>query len=154
MMKKTMVNGALFVLVIVIALMGNRALNTYLGERAIEQVPIDKMPLSDALTEARETGKPVLVEMSAVWCSSCRKFANRVLSAETVKRVVDDHFVFTRVEYETDEGKAFMQRYGLRGFPTILVLNGFAAQQAVLPTTYQPDEFVELLNTYLRIAGS
>lgn len=154
MLKKIVLNVVIMLAVAVAALVGSRVVNTYLGQRAIEQVAINKLSLSDALDQARETGKPVLVEMSAIWCGSCRKFANKVLTATDVKDLVESRFLFTRVEYETDEGKAFMQRYGLRGFPTILVLDGYAAQQAILPTTYQPTEFVDMLNTYLRMAGS
>jgi thioredoxin-related protein len=63
------------------------------------------------------------------------------LAIEGVRRVIDERFVFVRVEYESDEGKLFRERYGVTGFPTLLVIDADGKLMVRLPTTYDPAVF-------------
>lgn len=41
-----------------------------------------------------------------------------------VKREIESGFVFVRLEYESDEARAFMDRAGQRGYPMMFTVDG------------------------------
>lgn len=114
---------AIFVGVIAGVYFGNVALQTHLGRDTLEATGLELRSFDAALVEAASTGKPVLVEMSAIWCPSCRTFDKNVLSDPAVYALIRERFVFARVEYEDEEGEAFMKRYGVKGFPHAFVVD-------------------------------
>jgi thiol:disulfide interchange protein len=76
-----------------------------------------------ALKQAAEQNKFVVLDMSASWCGFCRRMAREVYP--------DPEFVafsrsqiFVRLFADTDAlGQDLQDKYRVRGFPTILVLN-------------------------------
>lgn len=124
---------------------GHVEIQTFLGERALAKVELDMPSLAVALKQARQEGKPVLLDVSAIWCPSCRRLDSTVLSNPEVKQAIEHRYVFSRVEYESLEGEAVQQRYGVRGFPTLLVLNGNGELIRTLPPSYDPDTFIKLI---------
>ena len=77
----------------------------------------------DALKQAAAQKKFVVVDLSASWCGFCRKMASEVYP--------DNEFVefsrgqvFVRLFTDTNpEGDRLARKFGIRGFPTIIVLN-------------------------------
>ena len=58
-----------------------------------------------------------------------------------MRSLIDERYIFVRVEYESDEGKMFRERYGVKGFPKLLVIDAEGNLVAQLPTTYDPAVF-------------
>jgi len=124
---------------------------TYLGEQALEATGLDRVEFTRALELAKEKNKFILADMSAIWCPSCRKLDKQVFSNQSVKKLIEDNYIFTRLEYESKQGKAFMEKYDIKGFPTILILDGDGNKQFVLPPTYDADLFIDYLNDFLEL---
>jgi thioredoxin 1 len=63
--------------------------------------------------------KPVLVDFTAVWCSPCRALKPLLneLAAETSGRL-------DVVAVDADESPTLATRFGVRGFPTLLLFSG------------------------------
>lgn len=127
---------------------GNVQVQTWLGERARVATGLESCSLDEGLARAAASDRLVLADLSAVWCSSCRAFDRRVLADPGVQRVLEEKFVFVRVEYESDEGKAFRERYSVRGFPRILVLDAQGTLVRVLPAVDDPATFVTALHAF------
>ncbi len=125
---------------------GNVELQTYLGEKALEDISMPQLSLDQALAQAKSENKLVLADMSAIWCPSCRKLDKEVLSNPEVQAAIDEHFVFSRIEYESNEGKTFMENYDVSGFPTLLILNAEGKKIQKLPLTFSPEHFIALLS--------
>jgi thioredoxin-related protein len=53
--------------------------------------------------------------------------------------------VFARIEYESEEGEAFMEKYQVRGFPTVLILDAEGNKLMQLPLTFSPTAFVDMI---------
>jgi len=56
----------------------------------------------------------------AEWCPPCKKFGP-IFSQ--VASEYGDRAVFTKVDADTDQGNEFLNEYGIRGIPTILILD-------------------------------
>tara|TARA_B110000438_G_C15777936_1_gene634938 strand:- start:1007 stop:1489 length:483 start_codon:yes stop_codon:yes gene_type:complete len=123
----------------------NTAYQTHLGQKAIDATGLEVLSLETALAKSKETGKPVLADLSAIWCPSSRQLDNHVLSNEIVKAKIESDYIFARIEYETDEGKAFMEKHQLRGFPNLLTLDSDGNRIKSIPTTLSPETFLASL---------
>ena len=124
---------------------GTVEVQTWLGRRALEDTGLEVHTLEEGLAQARREDKLVLATVAAIWCPSCRKLDRDVLADEDVRSVVEDDYVFVRLEYESDEGKAFRERYDVSGFPRVVVLDADGSLLRRLPTTYDPEEFLNAL---------
>ena len=114
---------------------------THLGEQALAATQLDFKPLPQALAQARAEGKPVLADFSAIWCPSCRAMHETVFTDAAVKAAIAKGYILSRVDYESPEAPAFMDRYGVRGFPTLLVLDADGRLLRQLPVSLNPATF-------------
>ena len=137
-----------FVLLALLVYFGNIEINSYLGREALAESELTRYALDEALDRARDENKLVLADIAAIWCAACRRLDKTVFSDATVLEVIDERFVFARIEYESDEGEAFIERYGVVGYPTLLILDADGNKLRRLPLTFSPQAFVESLPDY------
>ena len=78
--------------------------------------------------EAKKTGKPVLYFFTASWCGPCHLLEQEVFSKKDVAAQIAKDFVPVVVRdrmretgRNTPEMESLADRYGLRGFPTLIV---------------------------------
>lgn len=127
------------------------AVHTYLGKEALEATGLQSTELSEALRQAEINDRYILADMSAIWCPTCRKLDQRIFSNEKVKQVILENYIFTRLEYENEEGKAFMKRHGIKAFPTLLILDKDEKKLLQLPLTFDPELFVDYLIDFIEM---
>jgi thiol:disulfide interchange protein len=94
-----------------------RAANTTPRESSIPW----RTDLDAALVEARATDRLVVVDFMADWCPPCIAMKHDVWPDPRVERAVADGFIPVMIDIDRDGRTA--DRYGVRGIPTILVLN-------------------------------
>jgi len=78
--------------------------------------------------EAKKTGKPALYFFTAGWCGPCHSLEQEVFSKKDVAAQIAKDFVPIVVRDQmretgrnTPEMEKLADRYGLRGFPTLIV---------------------------------
>jgi len=120
---------------------------TRLGQQALAATALDFLPLDQALARSKTQGKPVLVDFSAIWCPTCRQLHNDVFTDGAVKQAINQGYVLARVDYESPEAPAFMQRYGVKGFPTLLVLSADGSLLRRVPVLFEPAPFAASLRS-------
>ncbi|GAC1630254.1 MAG: hypothetical protein NVS9B10_22480 [Nevskia sp.] len=114
---------------------------TRLGQQALDSTQLEFKPLAQALAQAKAEGRPVLADFSAIWCPTCRAMHATVFTDAAVKEAITKGYILSRIDYESPEAPAFMDKYGVRGFPTLLVLDGDGRLLRRLPVSLDPATF-------------
>jgi thioredoxin-related protein len=79
--------------------------------------------LEPALAEARRSGRPLLVDLYAEWCTWCHRLDREVFSTPRFAELARD-FVLLRVDVEDEgEGTWLMERLGASSLPTLAILD-------------------------------
>lgn len=111
-----------------------------------------------AKKQAAESKKDLLVDFTGSdWCGWCIKLVDEVFKHDAFKTGVKDTFVLVEVDFPKDKSKLSQEsqqqnqglstRYGVKGFPTILLCD--AEGRPYAKTGYQkggPESYVEHLN--------
>lgn len=137
------------VLVLFGALLGayflNVAIQSHLGEKARDATGLERLSLEAALEKATAEKKSVVAELSAVWCPTCRKLDQKVLSVPEVRAAINKYYVFAHIEYEGKAGEDFQERYNVTEFPVILLLNPDGSIKRRIEVTFDPAKFLRQL---------
>lgn len=143
--KRRLITYASFAVILLVIYFCNTAIQTHLGRKALKETGLAHHDLNTALNLAQSQSKWVLADLSAIWCPSCRKLDQRIFSDKEVQNAIEQQFVFARIEYESDEGKAFKKAYKVSGFPTLLILDAKGKLIQQLPLTFDPQAFIKNL---------
>jgi len=102
--------------------------------------------LETALQKAKAENKAVLVNFTGSdWCQWCIRLSDEVFSKSEFEDYAEDNLILVRLDFprsieQSTETKTYnnqlAQRYGVQGFPTILLFN--SQGQMVLQTGYLP----------------
>ena len=109
-----------------------------------------------ALKQAAAEDKYVLVDFSGSdWCGWCIKLDKEVFSKEEFVSYADENLILVLIDFpnskpQSDEQKAtnnaLAKKYGIQGFPTVLILN--PKGEVVKRTGYQqggPEAYIEMI---------
>jgi protein disulfide-isomerase len=115
--------------------------------------------LEKAIEQAKKENKAVLVNFTGSdWCVWCKKLSAEVFQQKEFEEYAKDNLVLVILDFprgieQSQEIKAYnnslAQKYGIQGFPTILLINGNG--QLVAQTGYQPGgpaKYVEHIKSY------
>lgn len=143
--KSTLRRWSIYAVIIAGIYFANVEVQTYLGKKALHATGLEVVELDRALALADREDKLVLADMSAIWCPTCRRLDRTVFSNSRVQDAIAASYVFSRIEYESAEGEAFMEKYNVFGYPTLLVLNPDGSLARRLPLTFDSDAFIAAL---------
>jgi protein disulfide-isomerase len=105
--------------------------------------------VDDALAEAKEQGKPVILYWGAVWCPPCNQmkvglFKDPAFIAET------ENFVPVYLDGDTAGAQQWGERFGISGYPTVIVLQPDGTEITRISSATMANELPELLRVAAR----
>jgi len=108
-----------------------------------------------AMTTARVTGKPVLLDFSANWCVECKIVDRNVFGNKTVRERMRD-VVLIRADMTdyNDDSRALMQRFNVVGPPTMIFLDAQADREIPETRTVGPVDADAFISKIASARGS
>ena len=116
--------------------------------------------LETALQQAKNENKAVLVNFTGSdWCIWCKRLSSEVFQKKEFQNYADKSLVLVKLDFprnieqsaETQNyNRNLAQKYGIQGFPTILIFN--SQGKLVAQTGYQPggpEKYIEHIKSYL-----
>ena len=120
------------------------------GDDLVQWVPLDR-----AEELARESGRPILYDFTAAWCGPCHQLKAEVFRNERLAAMINDRFVPVRVvDRMREDGRneppveALQQRFGVQGFPTIVVADGEGNARERLEGYRGADAFEQMMERF------
>ncbi len=95
----------------------------------------------EAFEKAKKEDKPILLDLTAVWCHWCHVIDATSYSNEEVAQIINRDFVPIKVYI--DERPDIRERYNMGGFPSTVFLNADGC--IITGETYVPPERMKLL---------
>jgi protein disulfide-isomerase len=146
-MRKTKVMGVLILATVV--LLG-------VQQEAVASKRMWTEDYDSALTQAAKENKYVLVDFSGSdWCGWCIKLDEEVFSERKFEKYAKENLILVMVDFpresnqsaeQTAANKALAKKHGVRGYPTVLILN--PKGEVVKRTGYQqggPEAYVKMI---------
>jgi len=113
--------------------------------------------IDQALAQAKELDKPVMIEFMATWCSSCNKMEDSTFSnLDVIKK--SSAFITTRIDVDkqgdvANTYKSNAGKYGGIGIPNILFLDPSGEELLHLVEYQGPETFIAIMDSALTLAN-
>lgn len=91
------------------------------------------------MAEAKQSGKPVFVDVYTTWCGPCKLMAKNIFPQNAVGETYNSSFINYKLDAETPEGSVLAKQYNVGAYPTFLYLknDGELVHKAI---GYFPDQ--------------
>jgi thiol:disulfide interchange protein DsbD len=97
-----------------------------------------------AKARAASEGRPLLVDFTAAWCAACKELDKLTFAAEEVNAEAS-RFVAVKVDATVDDDPevvATLERYQVKGLPTVLVFDSSGKEALRYTDFVPPDRFL------------
>ncbi len=102
--------------------------------------------VNDALAEAKEQGKPVILYWGAVWCPPCNQMkANLFKDANFIAET--ENFVPVYLDGDTAGAQEWGEKFGISGYPTVIILTPDGTEITRIASATMAGELPALLET-------
>lgn len=93
-----------------------------------------------AFAESRDSGKPILLSISAVWCHWCHIMDQRTYSDPTIIDIINKHYIPIRADVDREPDVNL--RYNMGGWPSTVFLT--SDRDVLTGATYLPLSLIHI----------
>jgi thiol:disulfide interchange protein DsbD len=93
---------------------------------------------------AQAEKRPLLIDFTAEWCGACKELAKHTFADPRVMKTAS-HFVAIRVDATNQEDpqvEAISEKYGVKGLPTVVILDSTGQERKRFVEFVEPDVFL------------
>lgn len=136
--NKSILTG-MFLLTLVVILAAAR--NT--APESDQGIQFFKGTWSEAVKKAKAENKPIFLDVYATWCGPCRQLKRNTFSDKEVGEYFNSNFINVSLDGEQTEGRALMEKYNLRAYPSLLIIDSNEAAQIIEPGFKSPNKLID-----------
>jgi len=116
----------------------------------LHAVETNKSPpsIAEALQQAAQQHRPVLIDFQAVWCYSCYYMASHVLNGAEWK-AVQNRAIVVEADADSPEGQQWMQKLKVTFLPSYVVLNEQGTELGRILAEHPRQKFFPQINAIL-----
>jgi thiol:disulfide interchange protein len=110
--------------------------------------------LDEAAMMATSTNRPLLIDFTADWCAPCHVLDREVFQDPEMAAEINERFIAVRVtDRQQEDGKnsaaveALQERYGVNGFPTVVIAASNGDEQARMEGYRGRDSFRRMMES-------
>ena len=92
--------------------------------------------LEDAAQLAASSNRPILMDFTAEWCAPCHVLDEEVFRDPLLAKAINQRFIAVRItDRQREDGRnsqeveALQRRYGVRGFPTVIIADAAGTER-------------------------
>lgn len=98
-------------------------LSLFTSTHAWAQVDFINQDLSQAIEQAKQDRKYIIVDVYADWCGWCKKMDATTFKDQKVSEFINNNMVALKINSGVGEGIDFAKKYGVKGLPTMVYLD-------------------------------
>ncbi|MBL7701512.1 MAG: thioredoxin family protein [Ferruginibacter sp.] len=76
-----------------------------------------------AIAEAKKQKKLIFIDAYTTWCGPCRMLKQNTFTDKAVGDFFNKNFINIALDMERGDGLAFAERYQIRAYPTLLIID-------------------------------
>jgi len=88
--------------------------------------------IEQAFADAEAAGTPVFLYWGAVWCPPCQEIKHTVFKSQQFINLTK-LFVPVYLDGDTDQAQAWGEKFGVKGYPTMIVFNPAGEEVTRIP---------------------
>lgn len=108
-----------------------------------EGIKFETGSLKATLAKAKAENKLVFVDVYATWCGPCKRMASEVFTQKKVGDYFNQTFINAKIDAEKGEGIEVAKKYGVKAYPTFLLLNGDGVKVGEMIGGSPADDFIK-----------
>lgn len=109
------------------------------------QINFVKGSLSEVMQKAKSEHKLLMVDVLTDWCKWCVELDNKVYSNPKVYEFANANQINYKIDAEKGEGVEFAKKYKIKGYPTVLFLDGDGNEIDRVYGYYPAKDFYEMM---------
>lgn len=117
--------------------------SSFLFGQSSDGIRFETGSLKTILAKAKAENKLVFIDVYAVWCGPCKRMASEVFTQKKVGDYFNQTFVNAKFDAEKGEGIEVAKKYGVKAYPTFLLLNGDGVKVGQMVGGSPADDFIK-----------
>jgi thioredoxin 1 len=110
------------------------------GEKGIQFVEPN---WAKAIEQAKKEKKMIFVDAYTTWCGPCRMLKQNTFPDKAAGDFFNKHFINIALDMEKGDGLAFAEKYQIRAYPTLLIINADQTSTSVTEGYMEPAQLLE-----------
>ena len=117
--------------------------NTAVRNKAEVGIQFIEANLAKAVAEAKKQKKMIFIDAYTSWCGPCRMLKQNTFPDKAAGDFFNKHFINIALDMEKGDGIAFAEKYQIRAYPTLLIMDADQKSVAISEGYINPGQLIE-----------